>query len=877
MAGRGILLRIVMSVLVFFLVASYASVLVGVETRGFNVSGKSVATPVHLDHVVWDDGADEHAYAIAVTNDSGYVVVGYGHGDMLVVKFDGNNTVQWKKYIDGGSTVESLVDVICDEKGYIVAVGFKRNTATGRDDFVMIKMDVWGNVLWTKITNDSNPNGAGAVLFDPADKTYVVAGRWGTSEAHAHVWKYDENGTLIWDADVSRSDYGWNTLTDILIYNESAYAVFGYGDGPSGTKDVFVEILSRSDAHVIMSKSLGSPYYSDNTLGFVKYGGDLFLSTLVGNSYTEVYELNSSGNISWSVNVSDAYISALRMSIYNNTLVLVGYNQNDAGYANVSIVTMNTSGGITGWHNDTLTSKDYVRNICWNGVEFYLVGNTTMNGDDVLVAHYILDLAVPNLIIMAPVEGEYLNETNVTVAWWGSDDVGVGHYEVLVDNGTWMDVGLSNKTSITVSEGSHRVYVKAVDLAGNENISQVDFYVDTYAPSIRIESPIEGAYLNTSGVQVAWAADDDYGIDHYEIRVDSGSWNDVGSQNATMVSVSEGSHRVYVKAIDLAGNENMSHVDFYVDTHIPSISIVSPAMDSYQNSTEIVVMWGGNDNYGVDHYAVKMDNGSWINVGLSTTYTFTGVSEGNHVFYVKSVDTAGNTNVTFTRIVVDVTPPHVTIAPVKAYLNSSEVEIRWDSTDNNGILQYEVMVDNGNWTYVGSNISAVLNLSDGNHTVWVKAVDYAGNYNISSVRFCVDTKAPVIHNFTVKQMGENVLLRYAASDSGGSGVNYYLVRIDDGEWINTTYGELRVTNLTPGMHLVTVRAYDRAGNFVEKEFKFYVSPQIPWLWIIIGVIAAMAVVAGVVLFGHRRNGKAQPEKSEEIKESNENEETKKEE
>ncbi|MCP8323777.1 MAG: Ig-like domain-containing protein, partial [Candidatus Methylarchaceae archaeon HK02M2] len=75
----------------------------------------------------------------------------------------------------------------------------------------------------------------------------------------------------------------------------------------------------------------------------------------------------------------------------------------------------------------------------------------------------------------------------------------------------------------------------------------------------------------------------------------------------------------------------------------PTLSITSPTNGSEVKSSTVEVTWTGSDaDTGIDHYEVKLDGGSWINVSTATSYNFTEVSDGSHTVYVKAVDGAEN-------------------------------------------------------------------------------------------------------------------------------------------------------------------------------------------------------------------------------------------
>lgn len=67
--------------------------------------------------------------------------------------------------------------------------------------------------------------------------------------------------------------------------------------------------------------------------------------------------------------------------------------------------------------------------------------------------------------------------------------------------------------------------------------------------------------------------------------------------------------------------------------------ILSPSEGSVITSSSIAVSWIGVDmGSGIDHYEIRLGYGSWVNVGKDTTYTFSGLGDGNHMVEVRAID-----------------------------------------------------------------------------------------------------------------------------------------------------------------------------------------------------------------------------------------------
>lgn len=94
----------------------------------------------------------------------------------------------------------------------------------------------------------------------------------------------------------------------------------------------------------------------------------------------------------------------------------------------------------------------------------------------------------------------------------------------------------------------------------------------------------------------------------------------------------------------LAYNHSQHQITIrFVDLTPPTLSIISPIANSVVNSSSVTVSWIGSDNAsGIEHYEVKLDENSWIDVGTNTSHIFTEVADGNHAIRVRAVDKAGN-------------------------------------------------------------------------------------------------------------------------------------------------------------------------------------------------------------------------------------------
>ena len=444
---------------------------------------------------------------------------------------------------------------------------------------------------------------------------------------------------------------------------------------------------------------------------------------------------------------------------------------------------------------------------------------------------FIVDTTPPTIVLNSPTPINY-STTSIVANWTGSDATsGIAYYNVSLDGGAWINVGLNTTYNLTnLSQGSHTFTVLAIDKAGNSNQSTVSFVVDTIAPNVTITYPAPNSYLNTSTVVVNWTgSDNNTGIKSYYVSLDGGTPVNVGLNTTyTFNSLADGTHTVSVQAVDYAGNSNVTSVTFIVDTTPPTIVLNSPTPINY-STTSIVANWTGSDaTSGIAYYNVSLDGGAWINVGLNTTYNLTNLSQGSHTFTVLAIDKAGNSNQSTVSFVVDTIAPNVTItypAP-NSYLNTSTVVVNWTGSDNNtGIKSYYVSLDGGTPVNVGLNTTYTFNsLADGTHTVSVQAVDYAGNSNVTSVTFIVDTTPPTLSvsaNATNSTwVNYSVSVSATASDAtSGVSALYYCTSTTGvcTPSLPYTIGSNVVVS-TEGTTYVVFKVVDNAGNSNESIY-----------------------------------------------------------
>jgi len=452
----------------------------------------------------------------------------------------------------------------------------------------------------------------------------------------------------------------------------------------------------------------------------------------------------------------------------------------------------------------------------------------------------LVDLSPPRLVILSPENGtEYASSpVNITVTWKGSDDSGLKGYYVKLDDDDWIDVEFNTSYTFTsVEEGVHELFVKAENLAGLATVKKVIVFVaveDTEPPTVHILSPKNGTYLNTTSVEVTWNGSDNIAIDKYYVKVDNGDWVDMGTAtHYTIESLSEGDHEIYVKAVDFNDNEDISYVKITIDLTPPHIVWVNPENNSYINKSSFIIEWEFSDNNNISKYKISVDNDSWVDLGNTASYMVSDFPDGMHEFLIKALDVANNSAIARIVIIIDTQAPSLEIISPEVspfYTNSTHITIEWTCNDSTALNGSYVRIDNGSWIYLADQTTLELNLTEGEHNIIIRVMDRAENRVMEEVVIVVDMVPPEIQvispevsPFYVNTTNITIIFNY----SDNIGVYLVLVSIDNESWENITTLTSLNLNLSEGAHEVLLKVVDLAQNVESKSVKIIVDLTSP--------------------------------------------------
>jgi hypothetical protein len=184
-------------------------------------------------------------------------------------------------------------------------------------------------------------------------------------------------------------------------------------------------------------------------------------------------------------------------------------------------------------------------------------------------------------------------------------------------------------------------------------------YVESYSISIDTTPPTtthdyDGLW-HTSDITIVLSSNDDLNnVAEIFYRINNGSVKRVSVDGYPVITTEGANNTLEYWSIDNIGNEESRKIltGIKLDKTSPLINIARAQI----RDAEFTISWIGSDDLsGIDHYEIRLDGGEWINVGVSTTYTFKDLASRMHMVYIKAVDIAGNVNTTHMQLTVSTT------------------------------------------------------------------------------------------------------------------------------------------------------------------------------------------------------------------------------
>ncbi len=357
----------------------------------------------------------------------------------------------------------------------------------------------------------------------------------------------------------------------------------------------------------------------------------------------------------------------------------------------------------------------------------------------------------PHVNIYEPGQGHTVWPT-VDIYWESNTPPGaIDHYSIRCRFGSepwddWINKDMyTNHTYTDMSEGEWSVQVRITTYDSETYTDEVTFTVSKPQPHVEITQPDDGETIYNDTVHVKWTSDTPSdAIDYFAVRLDDGVWINVGTDTEyTFTNLEYGIEYTVTVKIETTYNDNtQDSVTFYSDK--PHVEITQPDDGETIYLDAVHVKWMSYTNSdAIDYFAVQLDAGKWINVGMETEYTFTDLEYGLEYTVTVKIETIYNDNTQDSVTFYTEEPPHLPMSIESVETEDDTATVQWINHGSIEVDYYEIRLNGGEWVKVDTSTSHTFqNLEERRYTVTVRMWDTDGDTWRDTAVFSVGDNPP---------------------------------------------------------------------------------------------------------------------------------------
>ena len=283
------------------------------------------------------------------TSDNGFIATGdIGGTGVYLSKFDANGNTIWTKLF-GDSFCHAFCVRVTAGGGYIFA-GTTSSAGAGSTDFLVVKFDASGNILWQKTFGETSAENQPNII-QTQDGNFVLVGTtssFGEGYFDILVIKIDSSGQVIWSNSYGSEGYEYGYS---LIENSNGNLLITGTVKPAsgGSYDILLLYLS-STGSIISQEVLGGNYGdAGREIAHSSDGGFFITGEIgIGPSFTEVsiIKFSSGGGIIWqkSFNSSAKDFSLSATSTGDGGVLVAATRLSAGGWGDYWLIKLDNSG-----------------------------------------------------------------------------------------------------------------------------------------------------------------------------------------------------------------------------------------------------------------------------------------------------------------------------------------------------------------------------------------------------------------------------------------------------------------------------------------------------------------------------------------------------
>jgi hypothetical protein len=320
---------------------------------------------------IYADVGHSQGFSICKSPDNGYVVSGftcenenYWNYVMYILKIDENGDTVWSKKFGNGNTFARRVIPTLDG-GYAVLGGNYTFIAT---QVIFLKLKESGEEQWSKIYNFNSSPSLMFSIEQSVDSSYILAGRRPAQTGYDDIWlmKLDKFGDTLWT-----KTYGEQGIHESGYYALPAtgggYIISAKRDTPNYL-DELIFIKTNFDGDLLWEKSYGENISQvinviRNTSDFGYIGtGSLQYNTGLIKVY--IVKLNYQGDTLWTKLYPHEMLSSafdIRQTNDQGYIVCGGTSNGTGFYRDIRVLKLNEFGLVSEPENKLNTQSNTLR------------------------------------------------------------------------------------------------------------------------------------------------------------------------------------------------------------------------------------------------------------------------------------------------------------------------------------------------------------------------------------------------------------------------------------------------------------------------------------------------------------------------------------
>jgi hypothetical protein len=366
----------------------------------------------------------------------------------------------------------------------------------------------------------------------------------------------------------------------------------------------------------------------------------------------------------------------------------------------------------------------------------------------------------------------------------------------------------------------------AVDAQGTQSpVGSQTYTIDTVPPVVSLTGQPTNLTNNTSP-SFTFAADD--AGTTFACSLARGTAADAFTACSSPKGYSglaAGTYTFKVQATDPAGNVSVTPYTFTIDTVPPMVSLTAKPTTPTNNANPSFTF---ASNKAGTTFACSLATAADVFTACSSPQSYSGLADGTYTFKVRATDPAGNVNLASYAFTIDTAPPPLSISgkPVDPTNNASP-SFTFSSTEAGTSFRCSLATGADAFAPCTSPKSYTAQ-PDGAYTFKVQATDPAGNVDLASYAFVIDTVAPVV-SLTSKPaaLGNNANPSFVFSaDKAGMTFRCAL----DAAALTACTSPQDYTALASGAHTFKVQGTNPAGNSSTATYAFTIDtapPSVP--------------------------------------------------